>query len=97
MTIGSGSVPMSGSVSSLGITLDCHLTMKTHISSMVRSASFELLRISSIRHFLSIHATKTLVSAFVLSSFDYWRVFGNLKLRKVQNNAVRLVLRVPKN
>ena len=70
MIIGSASVPVSGSVSSLGVTLDCHLTMKTHISSLVRSISFELLRISSIRHFLSTHATKTLVSAFVLSRLD---------------------------
>ena len=55
----------------LGVTLDCLLTMKTHVSNLVRTANFELCRISSIRHLLSTHATKTLVYAFVLSRLDY--------------------------
>ena len=41
--------------------------MKTHVSNLVHSATFELRRISSIHHLLSRDATKTLVSAFVLS------------------------------
>ena len=51
---------------SVGVTFDCHLTMKTHVSNLVRSANVELRRISSNRHLLSTDATKTLVSAFVL-------------------------------
>ena len=31
-----------------GVTLDCHLTIKTHISNRPRLASFELQRVSSI-------------------------------------------------
>ena len=84
-------------------TFDCHLTMETHVSILVRSANFELRRISSIRHLLSTDATKTLVSAFVLSCLDYCNslLFGCPqyllnKLQKVQNNAARLVLRVSK-
>ena len=53
--------------------------------------------------FLSTDATKTLVSAFVLSRLDYCNslLFGCPqyllnKLQKVQNNAGRLVLRVSK-
>ena len=78
--------------------------MKTHVSNLVRSANFELRRISSVRHLLSTDATKTLVSAFVLSRLDYSNslLFGCPqyllnKLQKVQNNAARLVLRVSKN
>ena len=41
--------------------------MKTHVSNLVRSANFELRRISSIRHLLSTDATQTLVPASVLS------------------------------
>ena len=77
--------------------------MKTHVSNLVRSANFELRRISSIRHLLSTDATKTLVSAIVLSHLDYCNslLFGCPqyllnKLQKVQNNAARLVLRVSK-
>ena len=94
---------LSDSVKNLGVTLDCHLTMKTRVSNLVRSANFELRCISSIRHLLSTDATKTLVSAFVLSRLDYCNslLFGCPqyllnKLQKVQNNAARLVLRVSK-
>ena len=68
---------------------------------LVRSANFELRRISSIRHLLSTNASKILVSAFVLSRLDYCNSllvgcsqYLLNKLQKVQNNAARLVLRV---
>ena len=103
ISVGCAPVPLSDSVKNLGVTYDCHLTMKTHVSNLVRSANFELRRISSIRHLLSTDATKTLVSAFVLSLLDYCNslLFGCPqyllhKLQKVQNNAARLVLRVSK-
>ena len=92
ITVGCASVPLSDSVKNRGVTFDCHLIMKTHVSSLVRSANFELRRISSIRHHLSTDATKTIVSAFVLSRLDYCNslLFGcpqHLlnKLQKVQN------------
>ena len=94
---------MSDFVENLGVSFDCHLTMKTHVSNLVRSANFELRRISSISHLLSTDATKTLVSAFVLSRLDYCNSllfdcpqYLLNKLQKVQNNAARLVLRVSK-
>ena len=89
------------SVKSLGVTLDCRLIMKTQISNVVRSATFELRCISSIRHLLSTDATKILVFAFVLSCLDYCNSFLSgcpqyllNKLRKAQNNAAHPVLRV---
>ena len=60
-TVGCASVPLLDSVKNLGVTLDCHLTMKTHV----------FRRISSIRRLPSTDSTKTLVSAFVLSRLDY--------------------------
>ena len=90
---------MSDSVKNLGVTLDCHLTMKTQVSSLVRSAYFELRPISVIRHLSPTDATKNLVSAFVLSHFDYCHsllsgcpMYLLNKLQKVQNNAACLVL-----
>ena len=75
--------------------------MKTHVSNLVRSANFELCRITSIRHHLSTDASKAFVSASVLSRLDYCNslLFGCPqyllnKLQKVQNNAARLVLKV---
>ena len=88
MSIGSASVPMSDSVKGLGVTLDCHLIMKTHISNLIRSANFELRRISSIRHLLSTDAGLILVSAFALSCLDYcnslWSGCPRYLLNKVQ-------------
>ena len=71
LTVGSASVPMSDCVKYLAVTLDHHLTMKTHISNLVCLANFELCHISSIRHLPTTGATKILVSAFVLSHLDY--------------------------
>ena len=44
--IGNGSVPFSDTVKNLGVTLDCHLSLKTHVLNLVRTANFELRRIS---------------------------------------------------
>ena len=102
VSVGCASVPLSDSVKNLGFISDCHLTMKTHVSNLVRSANFELRRISFIRHLLSTDATKTLVSAIILSRLDCNSLLFDCpqyllsKQQKVQNNAARLVLRVSK-
>ena len=69
--IGNASVPFSDTVKNLGVTLDCHLSLKTHVLNLVRIANFELRRIGSIRSLLTTEATATLVSAFILSRLDY--------------------------
>ena len=69
--IGNASVPFSDTVKNLGVTLDCHLSLKTHVLNLVRTANFELRRIGSIRSLLTTEATATLVSAFILSRLDY--------------------------
>ena len=62
-----------------------------------------MCRISSIRHYLSVQATKTLVSAFVLSRLDYCKSLLSgypqyliNRLQMVQNNAARLISKAPK-
>ena len=102
--IGNASVPFSDTVKNLGVTLYCHLSLKTHVLNLVRTANFELRRIGSIRSLLTTEATATLVSAFILSRLDYCnslRLSGCprsliLRLQKVQNNAARLILRISK-
>ena len=69
--IGTASVPFSDTVKNLGVTLDCHLSLKTHVLNIVRTANFELRRIGSIRSLLTTDATATLVSAFILSRLVY--------------------------
>ena len=65
-TVGGASVPLSDPVLILGVTFDCHLTMKYQVLSLVRSANFELRHISCIRHLLSTDATKILVTLVLL-------------------------------
>ena len=45
--------------------------MKKHVIKIVQTAYFELKRISSIRRFLTEDATKTFVTAYILSRLDY--------------------------
>ena len=55
----------------LGFTLDCHLTMNEHVSTIAQTCYYELHRLASINRFLSSTSTATLVSAFVLSRIGY--------------------------
>ena len=72
--------------------------MDKHVTNICRSAYAELRRTSSIRRLLTVNATKTLLSAFVLSKLDYCNSllcgspqFILDKLQRVQNSTARLV------
>ena len=106
ITIGNAQIPFKKSVKNLGFTLDCHLTMNAHVSNIARTCYFELRRLASIRRFLTstATATATLVSAFALSRIDYCSslLFGSTHdvtshLQLIQNNAGRVILRLPKS
>ena len=103
MLVGDATITFSDKAKNLGVVLDSHLTMQAHTAAVIRTVNFELRRISSIRHYLSVDCTKTLVSAFVLSRLDYCNSLlvgcpQNLlyRIQKLQNNAARLVLRAPR-
>ncbi len=100
ISLGSSTIKPSESVRNLGVTLDQTLSFKKYVSSVCRICYLELRRISSVRHLLSVEATKTLVCSFVLSRLDYCNSLlagcdQSLlsRLQKVQNNAARLILR----
>ena len=76
------------------------LSTAAHVVNPIRTATLELRRISSIRHCLSVQATKT-VSAFVLTRLDYCNSLLSgcpqyllNRLQKVHNNAARLIWKV---
>ena len=102
ITIGNARITFKQSVTNLGLTLDCHLTMNAHDSNIARTCYFELHRLASIRRFLTSTATATLVSAFVLSRIDYCNslLFGSTNdvtshLQRIQNYAARVIFRLP--
>ena len=101
ITIENAQIPLKQSVKNLGLTLDCHLAVNAHVSNIARTCYFELRRLASIRRFLTISATATLVSSFVLSRIDCCNSlqFGSTHdvtshLQRIQNYAARVILRL---
>ncbi len=85
----------------LGVTIDAHLALSTHIRNIFHSAYFYLHRIGKIRRDLDAQTTLRLVHAFVLSRIEYCNAtFAGLpsslldRMQKVINAAARLVLRI---
>jgi len=92
--------PTLGPVRNLGVYFDQTLSMESHISHTVKSATFHLRNIGRARRRLTTSATKELVQSLVISRLDY----GNSllagvsqqhlhKLQLVQNYAARIITR----
>ena len=62
------------SVRNLSVILDQTLSFKQHVLNVCSIGYLELSRIRTIPHYLSVHATKTLVCAFVLSRIEYYSI-----------------------
>ena len=104
ITIGNTQIPFKQSVKNLSFTLVCHLIVNAQVSNIARKCYFELRRLAPIRRFLTITATATLVSAFVLSRIDYCNslLFGSTHdvtshLQRIQNYTARVILCLPKS
>ena len=104
ITIVNAQVPFKKSVKNLGLTLDCDLTMKAHVTNIARTCYFELHRLAYIRRFLKSTATVTLVYAFALSRIDYSNslLFGSTHdvtshLQRIQNYSTKIILHLPKS
>ena len=70
LIVGNLAAPFSQSAKNLGVTFDMHLTIYAHVAHLIQTANFELHPISSTCQYLSVQATKTLVSAYVLLQLD---------------------------
>ena len=55
----------------LGVNLDKHLSMRSNISKICKTASLSLSRIGTLRKYLDINSIKKLVHAFISSKLDY--------------------------
>ena len=55
----------------LGVMFDSELALKEQVNKLCQLDYLEIRRIGSIRQYLFVEATKTLVSSLVLSRLDY--------------------------
>ena len=64
-------ISLSSAARNLGVIFDSELPLKEQVNKLCQLAYLEIRRIGSIRRYLSVEATKTLVSSLVLSRLDY--------------------------
>ena len=99
--IGTAVIMPADKVRNLGVMLDPHLTMSTHVTRIFSEAYYHLRDIGRIRPFLTVDTTERVVHAFVTSRLDmdnalfYGITQGQLqRLQRIQNSAARLVTRI---
>ena len=92
------SITPSSAVRNLGVMVDQHLMLESHVKNIARSAFLKIREISYFRRFLTLKAAKSLMHAYVTSRIDYCNSLliglpNNLirKLQSVLNTAARVV------
>ena len=100
LSIGDEKIVPADFVQNLGMILDSHLTLELHVKKVWRSANYQLHRISRVRKCFDDAICAILVSSLVFPYLDYGNsLFYGLPeylldhLQRVQNSAVRLVVR----
>ena len=69
--VGHSDISFSSAARNLGAMFDSELALKEQVNKLCQLAYLEIRRISSIQQYLSVEATKTVVSVLVLSRLDY--------------------------
>ena len=96
--IGDSQITPSSQARNLGVIFDSTMTLKPHISNIVRVSSFHIRNISRIRKYLNQSAAEQIIHAFVTSRLDNGNaLFYGLpqnqisRLQHIQNTAARVV------
>ncbi len=97
-TVDSSDVRVAAQARNLGVIMDRHFTLSSHLNNVCRSASLAIHKIGQIRKYIDNSTTERLVHAFVTSRLDannsllYGLPSTDIaKLQRIQNSAVRLV------
>ncbi len=96
--VGDHTIIPSPAAKGLGVTLDSHLSMEAHITTLCRKAFFHLKNISQIRRFLDKASLECVVHAFITSMLDYSNSLlcgipstQITRLQYIQNTAARII------
>ena len=87
IAVGCHNIPFSDSVRNLGFILNADLPMKKQVLKICKTVYFKHKPFSSICRFLTEDATKTLVTSYILSRFDYC----NCLLKGAPNSVIKPV------
>lgn len=97
-SVGNTTITSSKSARDLGVILDSHLTLESHISQVCKSSTNAIRLIGRVRKYLNQKQAESLIHAFVISRLDNCNsLFFGLpeyqlkKLQLIQNTAARLV------
>ena len=64
-------IPLTGHLKLLGVTLDSNLSIDKHISTVVRLRNCQLWSLRHLRHLLTVDVTAALCRCLILSRLDY--------------------------
>jgi hypothetical protein len=102
--VGDARIPFSDSVKTLGVVLDCDLSMHEQISKIVKTCFFHIRSLSKARPYLTQKAACHVAVSLILSKLDYCNsLLANLpqteikRLQAVQNAAARVVTKSKKS
>ena len=70
INVGDSSIAAVSQARNLGAIFDSSMTMKPHISNVIRSSSFQFRNINRIRKYLSRDATEQIIHSFITSRLD---------------------------
>ena len=96
--VGTCDILPASTAKNLGATFDEHMTLRPHISALVKSCNWQLRRIGQIRKFLNREASERLIHAFVTSRLDNGNAllyglpdYQIARLQRVHNTAARVL------
>ena len=103
LNVTGGQVSPQSCCKNLGSCFDNHLSMSSHVKNVCKSSYLHMKNIFSIRLYLDLSTTETLIHAFISSRFGYCNclLFGIKrcdisKLHKLQNCVARVCLNIKK-
>lgn len=98
MQVGSHSIIPTPTAKCIGVTMDSHLSMTAHISSVCRSSYYHLRNIGYLKRYLDQESLECVVHAFITSKLDYCNaLYTGLpssqisRLQSIQNAAARIL------
>ena len=104
LSVGEENVPAVTSARNIGVQMDCHLTLESHVNNVCKASYAQLRGIALIRKHLTQDAAATLVNSLITSRLDSMNslLIGLpdiliSKLQRIQNHAAKVVAKKNKH